>query len=77
MLSDAGFKPIKIDTSEQVGLAKNFPPHEIRSYDGPSGLAYRYYDPDICLCVYEGCQDEFDRYEMLVKQQNDITQYGR
>jgi hypothetical protein len=77
ILSDAGFKTIKIDTSERVGLATNLPPHEIRSYDGPSGTVYRYYDPDICSRVYEGRQDEFDRYEMLVKQQNDISQYGR
>jgi hypothetical protein len=73
MLSDAGFKTIKIDTSEQVGLAKNLPPHEIRSYDAQSGTFYRYYDPDICSCVYDGHQDEFDRYKMLVKQQNDTV----
>jgi hypothetical protein len=75
MLSDAGFKPTKIDTSEQVGLAKNFSPHEIRNYYAQSGTVYWYYDPDICSCVYEGHQDEFDRYEMLVKQQSDTAKY--
>jgi hypothetical protein len=46
MLSDAGFKPSKIDTSEQVRLAKNFSPHEIRSYSAQSRTVYWYYDPE-------------------------------
>ena len=75
MLSDAGFKRIKIDTSEQVGLAKNFSQYEIRSYGAQSRTVYWYYDPDICSCVYEGHQDEFDRYRMLVKQQYDTDKY--
>src|SRR5271170_5349644 len=76
MLSDAGFRTIEIDTSEQVGLAKDLTPHEISSYDVQSGKVYWYYDPDICSCVYEGHQDEFDRYKMLLRQQNDSAQYA-
>jgi len=76
MLSDAGFTTIKIDTSEQGGLVENLPPHEIRSYAAQSGKVYWYYDPDVCSCVYEGHQNEFDRYQMLLKQQNDTAQYA-
>jgi hypothetical protein len=76
MLSTAGFKTIEIDTSEQVGLAKHLPLHELRSYHAQSGTVYWYYDPNICSCVYEGHQDEFDRYEMVVRQRNDIAQYA-
>ena len=75
MLSDAGFRTIKIDTSEPVGLAMSLPLRELRSYDAQSGTVYWYYDPDICSCVYEGHRDEFDRYKMLVRQQNDTVQY--
>src|SRR5208283_4410531 len=76
MLSDAGFTTIKIDTSEQVGLVENLPPNEIRSYAAQSGKVYWYYDPDICACVYEGHQNEFDRYQMALRQQNDTAQYA-
>jgi hypothetical protein len=75
MLSDAGFKTVKIDTSEQVGLAQNLAPHELSSYAAQSGTVYWYYDPDICSCVYEGHQNEFDRYTMLLRQQRDTARY--
>jgi hypothetical protein len=75
MLSEAGFRTIKVDSSEHVGLVSDLAPHEIRSYDAPSGTVYWYYDPGICSCVYEGRQDEFDDYQMLMRQQNDTAQY--
>ena len=56
MLSDAGFTAIKVDTDEKGGLVEDLPPYEIRSYKAESGAVYWYYDPDICLCVYEGHQ---------------------
>jgi hypothetical protein len=76
MLSDAGFTTIKLDTSDKVGLVENLPPYEIRSYAVQSGKVYWYYDPDVCSCVYEGHQNEFDRYQMAVRQQNDTAQYA-
>lgn len=76
MLSDAGFTTIKIDTSEKVGLVQDLPPHEIRSYAAQSGTVYWYYDPDVCSCVYEGHQSEFERYQIAVTQQNDTAQYA-
>ncbi len=76
MLSDAGFRTIQIDTSEQVGLAANLPPYELRSYPASSGSVFWYYDPKTCSCVYEGHQGEFDRYQMLVRQQHDTTEYA-
>jgi len=76
MLSDAGFSTIKIDTSDKVGLVQDLPPHEIRSYAAQSGTVYWYYDPDVCSCVYEGHQNEFDRYQMALRQQNDTEQYA-
>jgi hypothetical protein len=75
MLSEAGFRTIKVDPSEHVGLVSDLAPHEIGAYDAPSGTVYWYYDPRICSCVYEGRQDEFDDYQMLVRQQNDTAQY--
>src|SRR3981081_380814 len=60
MLSDAGFHTIKIDTSDQAGLAANLPPYELRSYPASSGSVFWYYDPKICSCVYEGHQADFD-----------------
>jgi hypothetical protein len=64
MLSDAGPTTIKLDTNDKVGLVEDLPPHQIRSYAAQSGTVYWYYDPDICECVYEGHQSEFDRYQM-------------
>ena len=75
-LSEAGFKTVEIDTSEQVGLAKDLQPYEVRSYAAQTGTVYWYYDPDICSCVYEGHQDEFDQYKMLLRQRNDTAQYA-
>ncbi|MGA7873270.1 MAG: hypothetical protein WCA22_20460 [Candidatus Binatus sp.] len=76
MLSDAGFTTIKLDTSDKVGLVEDLPPHEIRSYAVQSGKVYWYYDPDICACVYEGHQSEFDRYQMALQHQDDPEQYA-
>jgi hypothetical protein len=76
MLSDAGFTTIKLDTSDKVGLVQDLPPHEIRSYAAQAGTVYWYYDPDVCSCVYEGHQNEFDRYQMAMRQQNDTAQYA-
>ncbi|MGD1029449.1 hypothetical protein [Candidatus Binatus soli] len=76
MLSDAGFSTIKIDTSDKVGLVQDLPPQEIRNYKTQSGTVYWYYDPDVCSCVYEGHQNEFDRYQMAMRQQNDTAQYA-
>jgi hypothetical protein len=76
MLSDAGFTTIKIDTSDQVGLVEDLPPYEIRSYAAQSGSVYWYYDPNVCACVYEGHQGDYDRYQMAQKQESDTAQYA-
>jgi hypothetical protein len=75
-LSDAGFTTIKLDTADKVGLVEELPPYEIRSYAAQAGTVYWYYDPDICACVYEGHQSEFDRYQMAQRQESDIAQYA-
>jgi len=75
-LSDAGFTTVKLDTSDKVGLVEDLPPYEIRSYAAQSGKVYWYYDPDICSCVYEGHQNEFERYQMALRQENDTAQYA-
>lgn len=75
-LSDAGFTTIKVDTDEKGGLVEDLPPHEIRSYKAESGAVYWYYDPKICLCVYEGHQSEYDRYQMAQRQESDTEQYA-
>ena len=36
----------------------------------------RYYDPDVCSCVYEGHQNEFERYQMAMRQETDTAQYA-
>ena len=76
MLSDAGFSTIKVDTDEKGGLVEDLPPDEIRSYKAESGAVYWYYDPDICLCVYEGHQGDYDRYQMAQRQESDTAQYA-
>lgn len=75
-LSDAGFTQIKVDTEEKGGLVEDLPPYEIRSYKAESGAVYWYYDPDICLCVYEGHQGDYDRYQMAQRQESDTAQYA-
>ncbi|MGA9722464.1 MAG: hypothetical protein WBQ86_08430 [Candidatus Binatus sp.] len=75
-LSDAGFTTIKLDNADKVGLVEDLPPDEIRSYAAQGGTVYWYYDPDICACVYEGHQNEFDRYKMAQRQQSDTAQYA-
>jgi len=76
MLSDAGFTTIKVDTDEKGGLVGDLPPHEIRKYTAQSGAVYWYYDPDICACVYEGHQADYDRYQMAQRQETDTAQYA-
>jgi hypothetical protein len=76
MLVDAGFTAIKLDTDDKVGLAEELPPHQIRSYAAQSGSVYWYYDPDVCGCVYEGHQSDFDRYQMALTHENDAAQYA-
>jgi hypothetical protein len=76
MLTDAGFQRIKIDTSEQVGLAEDLEPYELRKYAASSGSVFWYYDPKVCECVYEGHQGEYDRYEMALRSQSDTSQYA-
>lgn len=76
MLSDAGFTTIKVDTEEKGGLVEDLPPDEIRSYKIESGDVYWYYDPDICECVYEGHQGDYDRYQMAQRQESDTAQYA-
>jgi hypothetical protein len=76
MLSDAGFTTIKVDTDEKGGLVEDLPPHEIRKYTAQSGTVYWYYDPDICACVYEGHQSDYDRYQMSQRQESDTAQYA-
>ena len=76
MLSDAGFRTIKIDTSEQIGLVEDLPRYDLEKYPTSSGSVFWYYDPKICSCVYEGHQNEYDSYQLLVRQQNDTAQYA-
>ncbi len=76
MLSDAGFTTVQLDSDDKVGLVEDLPPHEIRSYAAQSGTVYWYYDPDVCGCVYEGHQSDFDRYEMASQHENDTAQYA-
>jgi hypothetical protein len=76
MLSDAGFTTIRIDTSEQVGLATNLPSYELRGYPVSSGAVYWYYDPKMCVCVFEGHQKEYESYQMIVRQNRDTTEYA-
>jgi len=76
MLADAGFSTIKLDTDDKVGLVEDLPPYEIRSYAAQSGTVYWYYDPDVCVCVYEGHQSEFDRYQLALTHENDAAQYA-
>ena len=76
MLSDAGFTTIKVVTDDQGGLVEDLPPYEIREYSAQYGAVYWYYDPDICVCVFEGHQSDYDRYQMAQRQESDTAQYA-
>jgi hypothetical protein len=76
MLTDAGFSTIKIDNDDKTGLVEDLPSDQIYTYKAQSGTVYWYYDPDICLCVYEGHQGEFDRYQEALQHENDAAQYA-
>lgn len=76
MLSDAGFTKIKLDSDDKVGLVEDLPTDELYTYKAQSGPVYWYYDPDICECVYEGHQREYDRYQLALEHQGDVTQYA-
>ena len=76
MLSEAGFHKIKVDTSEQIGLAEDLEPYDVRKYSASSGPVFWYYDPKICSCVYEGHQGEYDRYEIALQSESDTAQYA-
>jgi uncharacterized membrane protein YgcG len=76
MLTDAGFSTIKLDTDDKVGLVEELPAHQIYTYKTQSGAVYWYYDPNICGCVYEGHQGEFDRYQEARKHEDDAAEYA-
>ena len=76
MLSDAGFQTIKIDTTEQTGLAEDLEPYEVRKYAASSGPVFWYYDPKVCSCVYEGHQGDYDRYGMALRSEDDTSEYA-
>jgi uncharacterized membrane protein YgcG len=76
MLSDAGFTTIKLDTDDKVGLVEDLPTDELYTYKTQSSPVYWYYDPDICECVYEGHQPEYDRYQLALQHEGDVAQYA-
>jgi hypothetical protein len=76
MLSDAGFRTIKIDSDDQVGLVEDLPRYELRRYTASSGTVFWYYDPKVCSCVFEGHQGEYDRYQVALRHQNDTAEYA-
>jgi hypothetical protein len=76
MLAEAGFTTIKVVTDDEGGLVEDLPPDEIRKYTAQSGAVYWYYDPDICVCVYEGHQSDYDSYQMAQRQESDTAQYA-
>lgn len=76
MLSDAGFTTIKLDNDDKVGLVEDLPAHKLYTYKTQSGAVYWYYDPDVCECVYEGHQAEYDRYQLALQHENDVAQYA-
>lgn len=76
MLTDAGFKTIKLDSDDKVGLVEDLPDYQLYTYRTQAGPVYWYYDPDICECVYEGHEPEYDRYQLALQHQNDVAQYA-
>jgi hypothetical protein len=76
MLSDADFLRINLDSSDEDPLARQLSPYELRSYPGPDGTVYWYYDPRVCACVFEGNDEAYDRYLVDQRQEHDIAQYA-
>ncbi|MGH7815259.1 MAG: hypothetical protein ACREQI_14795, partial [Candidatus Binataceae bacterium] len=76
MLAQAGFGKIDVETNDQAGLVSHLTPYELRRYELANGQVYWYYDPKICACVYEGNQNCFGRYQMLVWAERNLEQYA-
>jgi hypothetical protein len=75
MLSDAGFNPVVLQSSDEIAIANTLPVHQMHYYNTISGPVFWYYDPDGCGCVYVGGIGDYDRYQIAEKSQNDVDAY--
>ncbi len=77
LLADAGFTKIPIETPAQHRAVDDLPLLKLNRYQSGSGTVFWYADPDRCRCLYEGDQKAYDRYAMLLQQQDDTAAYAR
>lgn len=73
MLEDAGFTKVPVDVpSEDLEHLSRF---TLNDYQSVSGHVFWYYDPTYCQCLYEGTNEENERYEIALQHENDLAEY--
>ena len=75
-LSQAGFKKVPIETSQQNTAVAELRLHRLNQYESAEGKVFWYADPTICKCLLEGDQAAYDRYAEALKQQSDTAAYA-
>jgi len=73
-LAQAGFKKVPVDTAADRRAVRRLELCKLNRYQSASGSIFWYADPDH-QCLYEGDQQAYESYGMLLKQQDDTAAY--
>jgi hypothetical protein len=70
VLSAAGFHMVQADSPKKQSIFATLPPLKMTYYVGKDGKSrYWFADPYGCMCVYQGDQKDYQRYQNLRIQQ--------
>jgi hypothetical protein len=72
MLTIAGFHAEAADTPERLAHLTSLPPGRITRSTSQGQTLYVYPDPDVCRCLYEGTEAQYQEYQRL-RDQRDIA----
>ena len=64
-LRAAGFKIMIADNQERQEMLNGLPPETITRIPRPDNVYYIYPDPDVCMCLYVGREEEFQSLQQL------------
>jgi hypothetical protein len=68
LLAAAGFQIRPADTAARQADLKGVPADKLLSHPKGDTMAYTFYDPDVCQCVYIGGPAEYQQYQKLAVQ---------
>jgi hypothetical protein len=72
-LEQSEFRKVPIETSNQHSAVAELPLHQLNRYQSTKGSVFWYADPTVCKCLYEGDQEAYDRYALLLEQEHEVA----